>query len=51
MGSIHEVHFFLKTKKEPTQACNLYEILALNDKGVTKGLERPSRGTSIADMF
>ena len=28
----------LQQKKEPMHACNLYEILALNDKGVTKGL-------------
>jgi hypothetical protein len=51
MGSIHAVHFFPTTTKEPMLGCNLYEILALNDKGMMKGLEGPSRGTSTTDMF
>jgi hypothetical protein len=51
MGSIHEVHFLPYNEKTAYTGMNLYEILALNDKGMKKGLEGPSRGTNTTNMF
>jgi hypothetical protein len=50
-GSFPKVRLFLTVTEEYAQGCKLYEILALNEKGVAEGLEHLPVVKEFVDVF